>query len=154
MFTRNSLSLKALSVAAVFLLAGFLMPGFSFGSIGGLQISKPVTQNFEAHRFDSDYQYYALMNGGIPYAVVGLQKEYGIPDPLWKKINTDSAQLPQLIDSVHFFPVNGSVVFGAFILDSQGKRIGTFYSSLAAGVTVNNQNKTVSISTETSWLGD
>jgi len=62
MFTRNSRSLKALSVVTLFLLAAFLVPGLSTASIGELQISKAVAKNFEAHRFDSDYRYYTLMD--------------------------------------------------------------------------------------------
>ena len=80
MFTRNSRLLKAMSVAVLFLLPGFLRPSLSTASIGGLQISKAVAQNFEAHRFDSDYRYYTLMDGDIAYAIVGLQKDYRIHD--------------------------------------------------------------------------
>jgi len=153
MFTRNSRSLNALSVVTLFLLAGFLVPGLSTASIGELQISKAVAQNFEAHRFDSDYRYYTLMDGDIPYAVVGLKKDYRIRDISWKKIDPNSAQLSHLMDIVQFFPVQGSVAYGANILDSQSKKIGTWYSSLTAGVTVNNENKTVSITTDRSTFG-
>jgi hypothetical protein len=153
MFTRNSRLLKALSVATVFLLAGFLAPVLSTASIGGLQISKAVAQNFEAHRFYSDFRYYTLMDGDIPYAIVGLQKDYRIHDISWKKIDPNSAQLSHIEDLVQFFPVQGSVVYGAYILDSQNKRIGTWYSSLTAGVTVSNETKTVSITTDRPTLG-
>jgi hypothetical protein len=152
MFTRNSQSWKALSVVIVFLLAGCLVPGLSTASIGDLQISKAVAQNFEAHRFDSDYRYYALMDGDIPYALMGLQKDYRIHDIAWKKIDPSSAQLSHITDLVEFFPVQGSVAYGAYILDSQSKKIGTYYSSLTAGVTVNNKNKTVSITADRSTL--
>jgi len=54
---------------------------------------------------------------------------------------------------VQFFPVQGSVVYGAYILDSHNKRIGTWYSSLTAGVSVNNKTKTISITTDNSRLG-
>ena len=153
MFTQNCRLLKALSVATVFLLTGFLTPGFSTASIGSLQISKAVAQNFEAHPIDSDYRYYTLMDGDIAYAIVGLQKDYRIHDISWKKIDPNSAQISHIEDLVQFFPVQGSVVYGAYILDSQGKKIGTWYSSLTAGVTANNGNKTVSITTDNSWLG-
>lgn len=153
MFGKNSRLLKALSVAVVFLLAGFAMPGLCTASIGELQISKSVAQNFEAHRFYSDFRYYTLMDGDIPYAIVGLLKDYRIHDISWKKIDPNSAQLSHIEDLVQFFPVQGSVVYGAYILDSQNKRIGTWYSSLTAGVIVNNETKTVSITTDRATLG-
>ena len=153
MFTLNSRSFIALSVTTVFLLAGFLAPALSTAAIGGLHLSKAVAQNFEAHRFDSDFRYYTLMDGDIPYAIVGLQKDYRIHDISWKKIDPNSVQLSHIEDLVQFFPVQGSVVYGAYILDSQSKKIGTWYSSLTAGITANNGNKTVSITTDNSWLG-
>jgi hypothetical protein len=112
-----------------------------------------VAKNFEAHRFDSDYRYYTLMDGDISYAVVGLKKDYRISDISWKKIDPNSAQLSHLMDLVQFFPVQGSVAYGAYILDSQSNKIGTWYSSLTAGVTVNSENKTVSITTDRSTFG-
>jgi hypothetical protein len=153
MFTRNSRSYRALSVAVVFLLAGFAIPVLSTASIGELQISKSVAQNFEAHRFYSDFRYYTLMDGDIPYAIVGLQKGYRIHDISWIKIDPNSARLSHIEDLVQFFPVQGSVVYGAYIMDSQNKRIGTWYSSLTAGVTVNPETKTVSIATDRTTIG-
>jgi hypothetical protein len=153
MFTRNSRSSRALSVAVFFLLAGLAMPVLSTASIGELQISKSVAQNFEAHRFYSDFRYYTLMDGDIPYAIVGLQKGYRIHDISWIKIDPNSARLSHIEDLVQYFPVQGSVVYGAYIMDSQNKRIGTWYSSLTAGVTVNNETKTVSITTDRSTIG-
>ena len=153
MFTLNSRSFIALSVTTVFLLAGFLAPALSTAAIGGLHLSKAVAQNFEAHRFDSDFRYYTLMDGDIPYAIVGLQKDYRIHDISWKKIDPNSAQLAHIEDLVQFFPIHGSAAYGAYLMDFQNKSIGTWYSSLTAGVTVNNQTKTVSITTDNAWLG-
>jgi hypothetical protein len=153
MLTRNSRLRKVISVFVVLLLAGFSAPGLSTASIGELQISKSVAQNFEAHRFYSDFRFYTLMDGDIPFAIVGLQKGYRIHDISWEKIDTNSAQLSHIEDLVQFFPVQGSVVYGAYILDSQNKRIGTWYSSLTAGVTVNDETKTVSITTDRPTLG-
>jgi hypothetical protein len=74
MFAQNSRSFRALSVAVVFLLAGFAMPVLSTASIRVLQISKSVAQNFQAQRFCSDFRYYTLMDGDIPYAIVGCRR--------------------------------------------------------------------------------
>jgi hypothetical protein len=93
------------------------------------------------------------MDGDIPNAVVGLKKDYRISDTSWKKIDPNSAQLSHLMDLVQFFPVPGSVAYGAYILDSQSIKIGTWYSSLTAGVSVNNENKKVSITTDRSTFG-
>ena len=154
MTTRINRSLIVIIVGTVFLLVGFVMPTFSMAAIGGLQISKTVAHNFEANRIGSNYHYYALMDGDIPYAVVGLKNGFQIHNNLWKEIDPNSAQFSHVVDLVQFFPENKSVTYGAYVLDSNGKRIGTWYSSLNAGVTVNRRTKTVSFATEYPWLRD
>jgi hypothetical protein len=152
MFTRNSRSLKALSVVIVFLLAGFAMPGLSLASIDGLKISKALTQEFDMHHFNSDYHYYALMDAGSPYAIVGLEKGYRISGPYWKRVNPDPSKLSSLVNLVEESPVEGSSTYGAYILDSQNRKIGSWYSSYLAGVAVTNRTKTVSITLHHDWL--
>jgi len=152
MITRKSRSVKAVFVAAVFVLAGFAMPGLSLASIGGLQISKALTQDFDTHHFNSDYHYYALMDAGNPYAIVGLEKGYRISGPYWKPVNPDSPRFSSLVNLVEESPVEGSSTFGAYILDSQNRKIGTWYSSYMAGEVVNNRTKTVSITLHHDWL--
>jgi hypothetical protein len=49
-------------------------------------------------------------------------------------------------------PVEGSSTYGAYILDSQNRKIGTWYSSYMAGAAVNNRTKTVSITLHHDWL--
>jgi hypothetical protein len=152
MVTRKSRSVKAVIVAAVFLLAGFAMPALSLASIGSLQISKALTQDYDTHYFNSDYHYYALMDAGNPYAIVGLEKGYRISGPYWKRINPDSPRFSSLVGRVEESPVEGSIPYGAYILDSQNRKIGTWYSSYTAGEVVNNRTKTVSITLHHDWL--
>lgn len=157
MFTRNSRLLKALSGAVVFLLAGCHGPGISTestgstGSIGRLQIDQAVAENLQAHRFDSNYRYYTLMDGPTPYAVVGLLMDYHIPDMWGKDVIPNEAQLSRAIDLVRSFPTEGSMAYGAYLLDSNNKKVGIWYSSVSVGVNVNNTNKTVMISSSRSW---
>jgi hypothetical protein len=152
MIPHNSRSLKTVIVAAVFLLAGFAIPGISLASVGGFQISKAVTQDFDTHYFDSDYHYYALMDGSTPYAIVGLEKGYRVSGPYWRKIDPDSPKFSSLENLVEESPVEGSIPYGAYILDSHNRKIGTWYSSYIAGEVVNNQTKTVSIRLHHDWL--
>lgn len=152
MSTRNSRSLKATIVAAVFLLAGIAMPALSFASIGGFQISKAVTQNFDMDHFNSDYHYYALMDAGNPYAIVGLEKGYRISGPYWKTVNPYSARFASLVNIDGGYPIEGSSTYGAYILNSQNRKIGIWYSSYMAGEAVHNRTKAVSITLHHDWL--
>ncbi len=152
MSTRNSRSLKAVIVAAVFLLAGLGIPSLSLASIGGLQISKAVTQNFDMDHFNSDYHYYALMDAGNPYAIVGLEKGYRISGPYWKTVNPYSARFASLVNIDEGYPIEGSSTYGAYILNSQNKKIGIWYSSYMAGEVAHNRTKAVSITLHHDWL--
>jgi hypothetical protein len=152
MITRKTRSVKAVFVAAGFLLAAFAMPGLSLASIDGLQISKALMQDFDMHHFNSDYHYYALMDAGNPYAIVGLEKGFRISGPYWKRVNPDSTRFSSLVNLVEESPVEGSITYAAYILDSQNRKIGTWYSSYIAGAAVNNRTKTVSITIHPNWL--
>ena len=57
-----------------------------------------------------------------------------------------------MVGLVESFPVPGSRTYGAYILDSKGDRIGVWYSSMSAGITVDPEAKVVFITTGTPWL--
>ena len=50
------------------------------------------------------------------------------------------------------FPVPGSRTEGFYVVDRQERRIGVWYSSLAAGITVDSDTRKVMIPTATPWL--
>jgi hypothetical protein len=152
MITRNSRSLKAGIAAAVFLLAGLAMPGLCLASIGSLEISKTLTEDFDTHHFNSDYHYYALMDAGNPSAIVGLEKGYRIGGPYWKTVNPHSLRFSSLVTRVEESPVEGSSTYGAYILDAHNRKIGTWYSSMIASTAVNDRTKTVSVTINHNWL--
>ncbi len=152
MIAIKSRSVKAVIVVSVFLLAGLILPGLSLASAGGFQISKALSQDFETKHFNSEYHYYALMDGGAPYAIVGLEKGYRVIGPDWRPVNMDSLRLSALVSRVEESPVEGSCAYGAYILDSQNRKIGAWYSSYMAGEVVNEQTKTVSITLHPNWL--
>jgi hypothetical protein len=155
MITRKNRSLKAAIVAAVFLLAGFAAPGLSLASIGGFEISNALTQNLEADHFNSGYHYYALTDPRYPhdpYAIVGVEKGYRISGPYWESINPDSPGFASMANLVEQSPIWGSSTYGAYILDSQNRQIGTWYSSYMADEVVNNPAKTVSVTINHNWL--
>jgi len=155
MMTSKSRSLKATFVAVAFLLAGYAIPGLSLASIGGFEISNALTENFNTDHFNSGYHYYALMDPHYPqapYAIVGLEKGYKISGPYWERVNPESSRFASMANLVEHSPIWGSSNYGAYILDSQNRKIGTWYSSYMADEVVNNRTKTVSITVNHNWL--
>jgi hypothetical protein len=150
MYAHVNRSLNVLAIVSVILFAALLVPGSSFASIGSFETSGQVAKDFEAHHFNPDYHYYVLKEGGIDYAIMGLQKDYRPVDPLWTVLEPNANQLKGAIGSVKDFPRHEKSDYGAYIMDSQGNTIGTWYSSLNAGVDVDGHN--VSITTSEPWL--
>ena len=115
-----------------------------------MEVSSQVARDFEAYQLNADYHYYVLQEGGIDYAIMGLQKGYTINDPLWKPLEPNSNQLREAVGFVKDFPKRERTDYGAYIKDTQGNTVGTWYSSLNAGVDVNGHN--VSITTSEPWI--
>jgi hypothetical protein len=145
MFTNIKSSLKTLAAIQIAIFAILIVPGISFAEIGSIRISKEVAKDFEAYRFDPNYNYYYVNLENNPCAAVGLQKDYTVDDILWTKISPGSNAFNHVIELVKRFPMANSPAFGAYILDSQGNTIGVYYSSAGAGVTVNKESKTLSL---------
>ena len=143
---------EALIVVGLLVLALACMPGVCAAVVGSLNTSEAVAQDFEAHRFNPDYNYYALLKGGIVYAVMGLQKPYHPEDPSWQQEKPGSAEFKDQVDLVASLPLPDAVTFGAYILDSQGNRIGTWFSSMIAGVEIDQKDHSVSITTAKPWI--
>ena len=140
----NQKSLLIISAIISFtIFASLMVAKVSSAETGSFRINKKVATDFEAYRFDPNYDYYFMNLENDPCAVIGLKKDYAVHDILWKKIRPDSKEFKDVIERVKRFPMTGSPAFGAYVLDSQGNTIGAYYSSAGAGVTVNKESKTV-----------
>jgi hypothetical protein len=71
---------------------------------------------------------------------------------MWHAVDPDSATFRKVVGLVQSFPLPNSYTSGFVITDPQGRRIGVWYSSLSAGITVDLQAKIVSISTIMPWI--
>jgi hypothetical protein len=139
----------------VFLLsiAAALMAACSLANIGGIRESREVTRQFDALEINPDYRYWYLNQENNPFGVVGLDREYRLDDdPMWREVTTDSTAFRKVVGLVKSFPLPNSYASGFTIMDPQGRKIGVWYSSLAAGVIVDPQTKIVSISTIMPWV--
>ena len=138
-----------LAVAAAL---AILISACSIANFGWLRNSQDVGQAFESLHVSSDYRYWYLYLENTPYAVLGLNPEYRIDDILWTEVESSSEVFQKVVGLVESFPVPGSRTYGAYILDSKGERIGVWYSSMGAGITVDPNTKVVSIATRMPWM--
>jgi len=126
-----------LGSALIMALSAVLLAGCAMGNIWGSQISKEVDRAFENLQVNTDdrFYYYGLENS--PYAVVGIEKQYHINDPDWREVDPRSEAFKKVVGLVRYFPWHSSITYGYYIVDSEGRRIGVWYSSLMGGFRVN-----------------
>jgi len=94
---------------------------------GSLKGSSEVTQLFEKNQILPDHDYYFYGFQRIPYAIIGVHRDYKLYSKVWQYIKLTPTSLNQLLyrmDVVYRTPPRG-----AWILDADGKRIGIWYSS-------------------------
>ena len=139
----------SLAVAAAL---AILISACSIANLGWLRNSPDVGRDFETLHVSSDYRYWYLYLENTPYAVLGLNPEYRIDDILWTEVEPSSEAFRKVVGLVGSFPVPGSRTYGAYILDAKGERIGVWYSSMSAGISIDPDTKVVFITTATPWL--
>jgi len=146
MFADQKSSIIVSAIISFTIFASLMVAGVSFAEIGGLRINEKVAKDFGDNRFDPTYDYYYMNLENNPCAMIGLKKDYTVHDIQWKKIRPGSDEFKHIIMLVKSFPMANSPTFGAYVLDSQGKTIGVYYSSAGVGVAVDKESKTVSLS--------
>jgi hypothetical protein len=129
-----------------------LVSGCSISHLGWIRNSEDVSRSFATLQVSPNNRYWYLYLENSPYAVVGLNSEYRIEDISWTEVEAGSEVFGKVVGLVESFPVPGSRTYGAYILDSKGERIGVWYSSMSAGITVDPDTKVVFITTGMPWM--
>jgi hypothetical protein len=136
-------SIKKSTAFCLAVFVSLILAQVSFAEVGRLKISNDVKTSFEAYKFNPNYNYYLVNQENNPCAVVGIGKDYAVHDPLLSNLTPGSDQFKKVIELVKRFPMASSPAFGARILDSNGNSIGEYYSTAAAGVTLDKEMKSI-----------
>jgi hypothetical protein len=100
------------------------LPGMTYGKI---KRDKAVNEIFEKNKILSDHNYYRSGPGNIPYAIIGVHKNYKLRKGLWEQVVLTTQLLRSYVyqmDTIYGYPP-----YGSKILDDNGKQIGIWYSS-------------------------
>ena len=128
----NTLKTILAGALCVLLVAGTLLPSTAASLIsfryGKLERSREVTRAFETLQISDDYNYYTHGLGNIPYAVIGIDKNYKLRKGLWKQVSLTPQMLRGWIRQMDII-YDGFQPYGFQILDDNGKAIGVWYSS-------------------------
>jgi hypothetical protein len=118
------------------------LPGMTYGSI---KRDKAVNEIFEKYKVLSDHIYYRSGPGNIPYAIIGVQKDYTLRKGLWEQVDLTTQLLRSYIyqmDTIYGYPP-----YGSKILDDNGIQIGIWYSSKQWTTVIMEEDNGVSIFT-------
>jgi hypothetical protein len=137
---------------AVAAAVAMLISACSTTHLGWLRDSEEVGRAFATLQVSPNYRFWYLYLENSPYAVVGLNRDYRIEDISWTEVASGSEVFGKVVGLVGRFPVPGSSTYGAYILDVKGERMGVWYSSMSAGITVDPETRVVTITTGTPWM--
>ena len=94
---------------------------------GQLQASPEITKIFTDNRVLSDHFYYYSGLQGVPDAIIGIHSGYSLKSKRWQQIDFNSQLLRKWVDRMAY--VHLVTPRGAWILDSNGHRIGVWYAA-------------------------
>ncbi len=132
--------IKPFILFTVMLMTIMILWGCS-GNYGLIQRSREAGRSFETYQVYDDHNYYFSGPANIPYAIIGIHKDYELKTRLWKRVDLTSDQLRVWLDlgmqSSLGFPPHGSYIFGP-----DGQKIGIWYS-IFSGTVVRMENDNV-----------
>lgn len=118
----------------------FLLCSCATSNYGKLQPSPEITKIFDDDRILSDHSYYYSGLQGVPDAIVGIQSNYALKSKRWQQVDLTSLLLRKWVDRMTY--VHMVTPRGAWILDSDGHRIGVWYAARhQATVRVDQENR-------------
>ncbi len=115
------------------LLVPFGCAGLHLDHYGRLSADSEVTTVFERYQVDPDSYYYISGPDCFPNAIIGVNRAYVLETTLWKKLEMMPAVLQKLVKNMR---TQATIHQGFSILDTQGKKIGIWYSIPSAATYV------------------
>jgi hypothetical protein len=131
---------RSFSIITILLLAIITLLGCS-GNYGHIQRSREAGRAFENLQVHADHTYYYSGPAAIPYAIIGIHKDYTLKTRLWKRIDLTSDQLRMWLD----LGMQGTLGFsphGSYIFGPDGQKIGVWYS-IFSGTVVKMENDNI-----------
>jgi hypothetical protein len=111
---------------------------------GQFTISKQVGQAIQAGEILPDYRYYYAGRDTMPYAIIGIDKNYAVPSQYWIAFEPTSTKLKNMAGNIY-----GEMQwnpYGYHLMDTDGNIIGIWFSNIFnPSVRVDNVNRTVDI---------
>ena len=126
-----------------------------FENYGRLKHNANVTRDFQTYQVDPNFKYYFYGRRSMPYAIVGIDREYHMRSRVWREVDHDTKEFQKMIfwvwdDNIPYtrFPRSG-----AHITDPNGKKVGIWYSSIWYAAVRFDKNNRIVIMPDTPFFG-
>ncbi|RJQ70007.1 MAG: hypothetical protein C4519_21370 [Desulfobacteraceae bacterium] len=116
--------------ALVVFLTFAVMAGCAAGPYGRLQRDPDVTRMFDTNTVPNGYHYYTTGRTHLPYAIIGIDPRYRFASDDWHAIEPNTQDFAQRVAFIWRPDVwdRLETAKGAWITDSQGNKVGLWYS--------------------------
>lgn len=140
----NKTGQAGFAALAAFLLA--IAGGCAAGAYGRLLPDNEVTGMFRSNSVPGNYKYFTDGRSNMPYAIIGMDPDYPFDLKFWEPTTPNTEAFSQKVKSM-FHPViliQPDRASGAWILNSDGKKVGIWYS-IYGSTTIQDKDGTVSV---------
>ena len=92
----------------------------------GVVTSREATDIWHSYEIRPDYNYYFTGPTSQPDFIIGIDKKYRLTSKLWKPVDLTPEMLKKWFNYIRPRVGYSQDPYGAFIVDSQGNRVGLF----------------------------
>ncbi len=104
---------------------------------GSFEPNREIEWAFETYQVNPNLNYYFSGSDGYPNAIMGLDKQYTLDEPLWKPVAMTPEKLRALVGGMQLKTHELNLYLrGWSMRDDKGREIGVWYSILFATTTV------------------
>jgi hypothetical protein len=142
------------SFGILLFLSSTLLTG-CFENYGRLKHNMDVTRAFTNNQIMQDYKYYYYGRTNMPYAVIGIDREYQMRSKMWREVDQNTEKFKEMVFWVwddYRYSNQYNFIKGADILDPDGKKIGIWYSGLWWAAIRFEENKRIVVMPETPFM--
>jgi hypothetical protein len=139
--------------AALGVLVASTMLSGCFENYGRLKHNDEVTRAFQTYQVEPDYKYYYYGRTNMPYAIVGINRDYHLQSRVWREVDHDTEQFKKMIFWVWDDIYVPFYLSGAYITDPSGEKIGIWYSGIWYAAVRFEENNRIVIMPDTPFLG-
>ncbi|MFO7715536.1 hypothetical protein [Desulfosarcina sp.] len=138
--TRTPLAITTrLAVAALMLTFAGCM-----NTYGRFTLDAGVDRAFQTGERQPAYNYFYAGRDNMPYAIIGIDRDYTVPSRYWVPFDPQPDSLRQM--SGNIYNEYRTQPYGALILDTDGKAVGVWYSTVYnRSVKVDQHSRTVEV---------